>query len=109
MDNSQDYQAFKDRADIQELIQESFDEKFNMRGSNQFTIEKTPATLFGNRDKDLMEFERKSVQYKHNDLYLDRHTPHMKDVQKMLHPRESEKVKTKHMQDIYSEGHGLSI
>ena len=70
-EHSMDYQAFRERADIQGLIQESFDLKFNMRQSNEFRIEKTPATLYGNRDQDLMKMVRKSIEYIHRDKYLD--------------------------------------
>jgi hypothetical protein len=90
-DTMVEYQEFNERAKMQDLLQESFEDKWNMRGSNKFHLDRTMATLFGNRDKDLQNFVRRSITYRHQDLHLDKHTPHMKDVAKMLRPRESEK------------------
>ena len=55
-----------------------------------------------------MEYQRKSLEYRHQDLQLGPHTPHMKDVGKMIKPRESEKPKLQNMTALYSEGHELT-
>ena len=39
-----------------------------MRDSNKFTQEKAMAGLYGHRDKELMEYQRKSLEYRHHDL-----------------------------------------
>ena len=80
-----------------------------MRRSNKFSLDQTLGTLFGNRDKDLMRFVRRSLKLKHQDLILEKHTPHMKDVRKILKPRESYVERVRKLEDCHSEGHQLSI
>lgn len=91
-------------------MQESFERKYNMRDSNQFQLDQTLATLFKNRDPDVMKYVRKSLTLRHKDLFLDKHTPHMKEAAGMLRPaRQTEAAQDKPMEECYSEGHGLSI
>ena len=72
-----------------------------MRHSNKFYLDQTMAGLYANRDPDVMAVVRKSVAYRHKDLHLDPHTPHMKYIRHQLRPRESQRYFIKKMEELY--------
>jgi len=80
-----------------------------MRASNKFSLDKTLGTLFGNRDKDIMTYVRKSIKIRHHDLQLDKHLPHMQDADKMLRPRVSYNDRIKNLADCHFEDHEVTI
>ena len=80
-----------------------------MRHSNKFQLDQTLGTLFKSRDPELMQFVRKSITYRHKDVFLDKHTPHMKEAAVMLRPRQTQAYQGPLMEQCYSEHHGLSI
>lgn len=66
--NSLEHLGTEDLEQELNVIQEAFEEAYDMRGSNQFVLERTMANLVGNRDPSVTEKYRRSLRYRHVDL-----------------------------------------
>ena len=106
--NSLDHLGSEELEQELNVMQQAFDEAYNMRDSNKFVLDRTMANLAGNRDPSVTDKFRRSLAYRHMDLQLDPHTQHIREA-KGLKKRDTERGRMKDMADCYSEGHELSL
>ena len=119
LDYSLRFMTDQELRELERMVQADLDAKYDMRNSHKFSLERTIGNIISHRDPEILAKMRRSIKYRHHDLFLDDHARHLKDVQanraryfkdgKAIFKRDSQIHKIKPIEDCYYEDHDLSL